>query len=59
MSYIIECDNENSSMLYKNIINYDNVNELKIFSRTYIKFFNINIPIKEKQIFSCNTKSKK
>lgn len=58
-TYTIECCNEDDAMRYGSVMNYDNVKKMKIFSKTYIVFFNINIPIKEKNIFNCNIKSKK
>ena len=53
-TYTISYQDENKAMLQKNIMNYDNIKEIKIFLKRYIIVFNIIIPIGRKKLFDSN-----
>ena len=50
------CRNKAEAMIHGNVMNYDNVKYLRIFSKTYINLFSILIPVKKTIIFSGNIK---
>ena len=54
--YTITCRDEKEAMAHGNVMNYDNVKYLQIFSKTYVKLFNIHIPVKKTILFTSNIK---
>ena len=55
-SFTITCQNKKEALNQGNVMNYDNVKYLRIFSKTYINLFNIYIPVKKTILFSGNIK---
>ena len=54
--YTITCRDEKEAMIHGNVMNYDNVKYLQIFSKTYVKLFSIYIPVKKTILFTSNIK---
>lgn len=55
-TYTISYQDEKEAMNQGNVMNYDNVKYLRIFSKTYINLFSIHIPVKKTILFSGNIK---
>lgn len=55
-SFTMMCRDKAEAMIHGNVMNYDNVKYLRIFSKTYINLFSILIPVKKTIIFSGNIK---
>lgn len=55
-TYTITCQNKKEALNQGNVMNYDNVKYLRIFSKTYINLFSIHIPVKKTILFSGNIK---
>lgn len=54
--FTITCWDEKEAMTHGNVMNYDNVRYLRIFSKTYVKLFNVRIPVKKTILFTGNIK---
>ena len=54
--FTITCRDEKEAMHHGNVMNYDNVKYLRIFSKTYVKLFNVRIPVKKTILFTGNIK---
>lgn len=55
-SYTFQCIDKNDAMRQGNIMSYDNVRKVEIFSKTYAVILNKNILIKKTCIFPVNIK---
>jgi len=55
-SFTIECADKKTALHRGNVMNYDNVENVSIYSKTYINILNKEIPISKKKIFDVKKK---
>lgn len=55
-SFTLELPDKKSALNRGNIMNYDNVENVSIYSKTYVQVMNTEIPISKKTIFNIKKK---